>query len=166
MPGLMLQRALELVHAQTWDVQVPRNPGQMYKILSACQDNISRWEKTCLTNVNMQWAFPKGFHSIPLIIRCFSQKSKDRQGIHSNSCKLFSPLSHFPPGIMRWRLRLVCFFSSGARTWRFYFYKELLPCGERSESFLLWDFGVFLGGRVLCVVLPFPKATTHRGGSR
>jgi len=29
------------------------------------------------------------------------------------------------------------FFSSGARAWGFHFYKELLPCGEKSESFLL-----------------------------
>lgn len=39
--GLMLPRTLELVGAQIWGVQVPRNPGQMYKTLSVCQ-NISR----------------------------------------------------------------------------------------------------------------------------
>lgn len=51
------------------------------------------------------------------------------------------------------------FFSSRARTWRFRFYKELLPCGERSESFSLWDLGVFLEGRVLFFHFPGPLET-------
>lgn len=51
------------------------------------------------------------------------------------------------------------FFSSGTRTWGFLFYKELLPCGERSVSLLL----PFLFLCVLFFRFPGPlEAGLHR----
>lgn len=98
--GRVLHRALELHAARIWEARVPRNPGQMYKILAVCQNNISRWRRTCLRNANMWRTLPNGFHGIPRIIQCFSQKRNGRQGTRPSSSKLFFfPLLIFLQGL-------------------------------------------------------------------